>query len=62
MWRSYQAGRIWRLPPVNLISRTTLYTYPAVNNTNDLLSFFDSSLEKGRTELEKATDADLLPT
>jgi uncharacterized damage-inducible protein DinB len=38
------------------------YTYPAVNNTNDLLSFFDQSLEKGRSELEKATDEDLLPT
>ncbi|MGN6420597.1 MAG: DinB family protein [Pseudobacter sp.] len=38
------------------------YTYPAVNNTQDLLDFFDLSLAKGQSELEKASDADLLPT
>jgi uncharacterized damage-inducible protein DinB len=37
------------------------YTYPAVNNTQDLLDFFDLSLAKGQSELEKATDADLEP-
>ncbi|WP_127129974.1 DinB family protein [Pseudoflavitalea rhizosphaerae] len=37
------------------------YTYPTVGNTQDLLNFFDEQLQKGRTELEKATDNDLLP-
>ena len=37
------------------------YTYPAVENNQDLLAFFDLSLANGRKELEKATDADLLP-
>lgn len=38
------------------------YTYPAVNSNQDLLDFFDLSLANGQSELEKATDADLLPT
>lgn len=37
------------------------YTYPAVNNTQDLLGFFEMSLANGRKELEQASDADLLP-
>lgn len=38
------------------------YTYPAVNNNQDLLDFFDLSLAKGQRELEKAGNEDLLPT
>lgn len=38
------------------------YTYPAITNTKELLSFFEDSLKNGIKELKKASDADLLPT
>jgi len=37
------------------------YTLPPVENNAGLLAFFEQSLANGRKELEKATDADLLP-
>lgn len=35
------------------------YTVPTINNTKDLLAYFEESLEDGRSTLEKATDQDL---
>jgi len=37
------------------------YTVEDVKSNDDLLSYFEKSLEKGRTELAKATDEDLEP-
>lgn len=37
------------------------YGYPPINNSEDLLGFFNQQLEKSRAELEKTSDADLLP-
>ena len=37
------------------------YAPRVVNNTQDLLSYFEESLEKARQSLWKAMDADLLP-
>lgn len=38
------------------------YTYPTITNTKELLGFFEDCLKNGTGELEKACDADLLPT
>ncbi|MDF2189591.1 DinB family protein [Paraflavitalea sp. CAU 1676] len=35
------------------------YSVPTIDNTNDLLAFFDRSLAEGRASLEKAVDEDL---
>jgi uncharacterized damage-inducible protein DinB len=37
------------------------YTLPEINNTKDLLAYFESNLATSLAELEKATDADLEP-
>lgn len=37
------------------------YKEEPINNTDELLNYFDRSLEKGRSQLQKATDEDLLP-
>lgn len=37
------------------------YTVEDVQSTEDLIAYFEKSLEKGRTELAKATDEDLEP-
>ena len=38
------------------------YSLPAINNTKDLLAYFERNLEDGRSQLEKATEKDLEPT
>jgi uncharacterized damage-inducible protein DinB len=35
------------------------YAVPTINNTKDLLTYFEQSLEDGRSQLEKATEKDL---
>ncbi|NII27322.1 DinB family protein [Pseudoflavitalea sp. X16] len=35
------------------------YSVPAINNTKDLLTYFEQSLADGRSHLEKATEEDL---
>lgn len=37
------------------------YAVPVINNTTDLLAYFESNLATGLADLEKATDADLEP-
>ena len=37
------------------------YQQKTINNTKDLLAYFESSLADGRTQLEKATDNELVP-
>jgi len=37
------------------------YNPPPINNTKELLEFFEKSLEDGRTRLSKATDEELVP-
>jgi uncharacterized damage-inducible protein DinB len=37
------------------------YEYPKINNTQELLAFFEERLESGVSELKKASEADLLP-
>ena len=37
------------------------YTEDVINNTPDLIVYFEKCLAEGRAELSKATDADLLP-
>ncbi|MCC6286451.1 MAG: DinB family protein [Chitinophagaceae bacterium] len=38
------------------------YNPVIINNSNELMAYFEKSLEDGRTHLSKATDADLQPT
>lgn len=40
---------------------TAPYTPPPVNNTKELLAFFEQKLVDGTEQLKKATDEDLLP-
>jgi len=37
------------------------YQQKTINNTKDLLAYFESSLADGRTQLEKASDSELVP-
>jgi len=38
-----------------------LYPEEVINNTPELLDYFDKNVAAGRSQLEKASDADLLP-
>lgn len=38
------------------------YVQPSINNTTDLLAYYEQSFAEGKEALEQATDADLLPT